>query len=157
MVSTEGMGSDWLKADDITDGDTAVIIDEAVEGTVGEDKQLQCTLDFKGKHKRFGFNKTNLAIMQDFAGFESKDWMGKTIILYKNPTKYMGKPVIGVRIGMPPQAGKAPGGPVEASKVEVDPPNPDEETPAQRCARGEHLPTTLAGGKKVCGHCAVVL
>ena len=157
MVSTKEIGSDWLKADDITDGDTAVILDEATVEDTDFGKQLQCTLEYKGEKKKFGFNKTNTGIMEEFIGDETKDWAGKTIWLYKNPTQFKGKQVMGVRIGIPPQSAKPQTEAVADAPAPAAPANPDEETPAQKCAKGEHLPTTLAGGKKVCGHCAVQL
>jgi len=153
MVSTKVIGSDWLKADDVTDGDTAVILDEAVVGDVGEDKQLQCTLEFKGNRRKFGFNRTNTKIMEDYVGDETQDWIGKKILLYKNPTTFKGKPVTGVRIGVPKESVKANPGQPDAPAIPPEPVNPEDETPAQRCARGEHLPTTLTSGIKVCGNC----
>ena len=153
MVSTKEWGSEWLHGDDIEDGDTAIILDEAVFGQIEGNKQMQCTILYKDNERKLGINKTNAGILESYFGTETMTWKGKKILLYKNPVQLHGKQVVGFRIGIPKQPGMDPTG---SGNVPQQPATPPSQQLGHEGVKTECLHTTwfkLPTGEAVCSVC----
>jgi hypothetical protein len=76
---------DYLKADEVTKGDVAVIIttpelvDKTYQGRT--EKKLEGRVEFKGKQRMLSWNKTNAKACSNSWGEETQNWLGKVISL----------------------------------------------------------------------------
>jgi len=106
-VYPEGAGGDFLKAKDLkldngTFASLTLTISDAKVSAVGEgdEKHDQVVLSFQGKEKVLGLNKTNWQTLSSMYGFESDEWVGKSVRIFVDPNvEYpRGTKVGGIRI-----------------------------------------------------------
>jgi hypothetical protein len=97
--------SPWLASEDILGlGDVKVTIENVfrhvdVEFEAGRKEKTVYSIKFKGSPKQLVVNSTNRKALVAKFGVNVKDWVGKQVLLYVDPTvRLMGKIVNGVRI-----------------------------------------------------------
>jgi hypothetical protein len=100
MRLNEIFKSDYLKADDLGDGDMPVTITkvEAKEFDSDGKKDWKAVLHFKETEKSLVANKTNCQTIADLHGDETDDWAGKRITLYATEVEFGGKTMLGIRV-----------------------------------------------------------
>jgi hypothetical protein len=107
-VSADLTGS-FLKQADFSDDERVLFIITAVKkehfaASNGrpEADQWVVTLSRTGREQRFGLNKTNLALLAKWYGKKATAWIGKPIIVWKDPTvTFGGRLVGGLRVAKP--------------------------------------------------------
>lgn len=125
MKMHDAFKSDYIKSDELKDGEKTYVIAGVAEDTVGqgadaETKPVATLEDVNtGEEKKFVIgNKVNWTSIVEITGEEdSDDWTGSKITLYRDPNiTFGGKKVGGIRIKAPtsagattPPAGPAPG------------------------------------------------
>jgi hypothetical protein len=76
---------DYVKAEEVTKGDVAVIIttpelvDKTYQGRT--EKKLEGRVEYKGKQRIISWNKTNAKTCSNSWGEETQNWVGKVISL----------------------------------------------------------------------------
>jgi hypothetical protein len=105
VTLSEAFPSKYLKATDLNDGVTVATIKlavlEPVKGFDGKDTP-KVIVFFSKALKPLILNRTNFESIGDIAGsFETDDWGGVKIGLYKTPVSFNGKTSDGIRIRKP--------------------------------------------------------
>lgn len=100
--------SAWLASEDIGEREVTVTIDEVeiytdVVFDAGRKEARVGALKFTGKDKRMILNSTNRKALVRLFGMETKDWRGKSVVLYVDSNVRLGKErVSGLRIRSTP-------------------------------------------------------
>ncbi len=79
------------------------LVEEVIDFGSGDEKKW--IMSFAGKDKKLILNITNgerIAAVLDKP--DNKDWVGGKIVLCVEPTEYMGKPTVGIRVQLPTKA-----------------------------------------------------
>ena len=103
MSESKPHGRPYSSEDIATAGDVKVEIEgvyqyDSVEFEAGRKKSNVFTIKFKGKQKELCLNSTNRRTLYRLYGAATKDWIGKTITLYVDPSiRVGGKKVGGIR------------------------------------------------------------
>lgn len=102
--------NEWLGGWDLPEGNAVVVVIESVNryeprqkkrkrnprtGQLEDEPNTKLDIGFKGKRKRFLANKTNQKVIAKMYGPYVKDWIGKPIGIYFDPTVEFGKEVVG--------------------------------------------------------------
>lgn len=102
--------SPWLASEDIGAAQVRVIIEaveiyKGVEFDQGRVEESIGALKFAGKEKRMILNSTNRKALVNLYGMETRDWLGKPVLLVVDmKVKMMGKIVAGLRIKPAPDS-----------------------------------------------------
>lgn len=109
---SEMKSSKFLKRDDVGKGVLVTVAgvrqhDVAAEGA---GQEMKWCLELREVEKPLVLNITNMNLMASITGSDnSDDWIGKTVVLYDDPTiQYQGKLVGGIRIRAPKPGTVAP-------------------------------------------------
>ena|SRR3990167_5438525 len=85
METKQLLESAWLKAEDTTDGTKVVVVSEGEfkenEGKTGKYTQLVLDVELDGKRKKLGLNRGSHESLSARWGTESKNYVGKVIVL----------------------------------------------------------------------------
>ena len=102
--------SPWLASEDIGAAQVRVVIEavelyKGVEFDQGRVEESIGALKFAGKEKRMILNSTNRKALVNLSGMETRDWLGKPVLLVVDTkVKMMGKIVAGLRIKPAPDS-----------------------------------------------------
>lgn len=102
--------SPWLASEDIGAAQVRVIIEaveiyKGVEFDQGRVEESIGALKFQGKEKRMILNSVNRKALVNLYGMETRDWLGKPVLLVVDTkVKMMGKIVAGLRIKPAPDS-----------------------------------------------------
>ncbi len=102
--------SPWLASEDIGAAQVRVVIEaveiyKGVEFDQGRVEESIGALKFAGKEKRMILNSTNRKALVNLYGMETRDWLGKPVLLVVDTkVKMMGKIVAGLRIKPAPDS-----------------------------------------------------
>ena len=96
---------------------------------VGQDGQEKPVLYFNEETPGLVLNKTNSNIVSSVYGYETDEWVGKPLELYKDLVPFNGQIVAGIRVRIPPSP--APAGPKGNKASQPGPAPADEQTPQQ--------------------------
>ena len=95
----------FIKKDDLSAGEQRFTIEGVTKVTFkgrngdADEDALQLELD---DDRQFSLNKTNILMLIKAFGRKTGDWIGKTIVLYVDPTvMFSGRMVGGVRVRIP--------------------------------------------------------
>ncbi|MCM8526967.1 MAG: hypothetical protein NE327_10660 [Lentisphaeraceae bacterium] len=103
MHYKELCGKPYLSAEDIPENRDIPLIIEAVQREnafnpkSNSEKEIG-VIKFQNKELKMVMNVTNSAIIAKAYGTETKDWIGKKVILYRTMTKLMGEMVPCLRL-----------------------------------------------------------
>lgn len=98
---------DFLKADDLKGADP---VEGVIKGSeIGEwpdgSRRFELIMDFGSVEKKFNCNKTNARRVAAMHGDDTDGWVGKSIIIFHDPTvEYGGEIKGGLRVKMPEAA-----------------------------------------------------
>lgn len=102
--------SPWLASEDIGAAQVRVVIEaveiyKGVEFDQGRVEESIGALKFQGKEKRMILNSTNRKALVNLYGMETRDWIGKPVLLVVDTkVRMMGKIVAGLRIKPAPDS-----------------------------------------------------
>lgn len=97
MRSIELCPSPHLEAADL-EGDTVVTIKSCTFHEVGKEKETKGVIFFDEFDRAMVVNKTNRVRIEGHHGFDTDDWIGKTITLYASETDFGGQTVPCLRV-----------------------------------------------------------
>ena len=98
--------SKYLKAADIEGTPTVTIADIAFEA-VGKENEIRPILYYEGEAKGIVLNKTNATNISKLYGYETEDWLGKSVMLGATFVDFNGQSVEAIRIYPPKRAAPA--------------------------------------------------
>jgi len=81
MVDTTKYVSEFIRADEIKEGDKALIIGEATYETGQFGEQLVAPVDYKKDQRKLNINRTNCDTLNKKWGSDSNKWVGGVIEL----------------------------------------------------------------------------
>lgn len=85
MSLKEFLESDYISAQEVVDGDKVVIITPPVmkEGSYEgrATKKLEARVEYKGKQRILGWNRTNAKVCAESWGDQEQGWVGKVAVL----------------------------------------------------------------------------
>lgn len=91
--------SNFLKPEDLNKQRLDVVIEAAELQEIGDDTKI--VLFFKSQDKQLVLNKTNADMITELFGTDETDeWIGKSVTLRPDMTRYAGRPVACIRIDM---------------------------------------------------------
>jgi hypothetical protein len=125
MNTNEILAGTWLAKDDVDRRGVLVHVARVSVEEVGQDKQVKWALHFDESLKPMLLNKSNIRVLAALYGPETKEWTGKEIIVYNDPTiSYAGQITGGLRLRMPEQAPARaiPARPAPSDAVDSDSP-----------------------------------
>ena len=99
--------SKFLKKEDVGDGVLLTIraVDEVNVSKEGAEPEMKWCLHFQEVEKPMVLNSTNAQIIGQFTGIQDnieRDWVGKQVVLYHDPSiSFGGKLVGGIRVRQP--------------------------------------------------------
>jgi hypothetical protein len=131
VTLSEAFPSKYLKATDLEDGVAVATISvadlEKIKGYDGKE-QAKVVVYFAKKFKPLILNRTNFESIGDIAGsYDTENWPGTKIGLYKTPVSFNGKTSDGIRIRKPAAEQK----PKKAAAAAVEAkPDYDDEVPS---------------------------
>ena len=95
MVDTSGLGGNYLSAKGMKVGDKIdVLVTDEGEVRVGDEKfkpSLMLEVKCNGEDKLMRINATNVAIIRDKLGKDTKAWINKTLSFVVVKTNFEGK------------------------------------------------------------------
>ena len=96
MNINQAFPSKYVKASDLNDKDVTVTIRKVAMETLGEDSKP--IVYFEKSEKGFALNKTNANRIADMHGFDTDQWIGKSITIFPTECDYRGDTVSCIRV-----------------------------------------------------------
>jgi hypothetical protein len=102
-VSTVYAG-DYIQAAQIPPGRHPVMIVNAIQEEIGQDRDMKIVLSLARATDRAPWpkgcvlNKTNALILASAYGDETNDWIGRVIEIWREPVQFQGRVVQGIRL-----------------------------------------------------------
>jgi hypothetical protein len=91
--------SQWLKGDDIPDGEYLVLTIKSLDWeAIGFEKEFKPVMVFDETSKKLVLNKTNGKVLESLFGKNIADFIGKKISLCKKPVEFQGNTTMAIRI-----------------------------------------------------------
>ena len=98
MVDTTKYVSEYIRADEVKEGDKAVIVAEATYETGQFGEQLVAPVDYKKDQRKLNINRTNCGTLNDKWSTDTSQWIGGIIELSTVNVKVRGKTMKSIEI-----------------------------------------------------------
>ena len=91
MVKLKERVSEYIKASEVKQGEKFVITNEPFYNDEFDNCPLVADVEYKGDKRKFSFNATNEAIMEEHFGDQTSNWIGKVIGMNKTKVNFKGE------------------------------------------------------------------
>src|SRR5262245_32161938 len=125
--------SKYFRAEDLEGRDKTLKIKGVSEEMIGQgaDQSQKLVVWFENSKKGLALNRVNNRTIRGAYGDDTDDWIGKIIVIFPMQTDFRGRPVMAVRVRIPPK---------ENAKIITGKPKLKAPKPAPAAAEAEKEP-----------------